>query len=442
MKLSHLACCCALLLSSPLLHAGDPFAELDAAVMESQAPQAIKQAEFEAFVAEYLGEYQVWRSAYLKEFDQYRAEVIAKWGDGLVSDSLVTVDYSQDKETRTVVDLDKNEAIVEVLVAADTSVEQAQAQVEAAVAKVVKEDTSVLSQTLDSTTVIPEGNIIEKTVDYGQSVEKTAKAVIVKQAKSQLQELDQQAESLTASVPDVGNNIVETVTQQQKQQVLEETQKRIDELEKTYGNARDNALALTEKKVIQYRIKLPANGTSKRAEKFVGFAEKESERFDVPAALVMAIMHSESSFNPQAKSPIPAYGLMQIVPRTAGWDVNAKVRKKNEPMTSSELYQPETNVETGAAYLNILDKSYLKAITNPESRLYCVIAAYNTGAGNVAKAFNKDGARNVRKAAVIINTLSPDQVYQHLVDHLPYDETRTYLKKVNDRISLYEKHND
>ena len=152
----------------------------------------------------------------------------------------------------------------------------------------------------------------------------------------------------------------------------------------------------------------------------------------------MAVIHSESSFDPKATSPIPAYGLMQIVPTTAGYDVNQIVRKISEPMSSGDLYVPDVNVETGAAYLNILNKRYLKSIENDESRLYCMIAAYNTGAGNVAKAFNADGARNIRKAAKVINKMAPDEVYQHLLHNLPYDETKHYLKKVSSRIELYQ----
>ena len=152
-------------------------------------------------------------------------------------------------------------------------------------------------------------------------------------------------------------------------------------------------------------------------------------------------MHSESAFNPKAKSGVPAYGLMQIVPRTAGHDVNKLLRNMDKPMNKEELYIPKVNVETGSAYLNILDKRYLKRIKDPRSRLYCTIAAYNTGAGNVAKVFNVKGegrTTNINRAALKINKLTPDQVYQSLLAKLPYDETKGYLKHVSKRISLYE----
>lgn len=151
----------------------------------------------------------------------------------------------------------------------------------------------------------------------------------------------------------------------------------------------------------------------------------------------MAIMHSESAFRPDAKSHVPAFGLMQVVPSSAGHDVNKQMRNIDSPMKSADLYKPTINVETGTAYLHILDNRYLKSIKNNQSRLYCVIAAYNTGAGNVAKAFNANKSTNIGRAAKVINAMSPDEVYSHLINNLPYDETKNYLKKVNGRIDLY-----
>ncbi len=51
---------------------------------------------------------------------------------------------------------------------------------------------------------------------------------------------------------------------------------------------------------------------------------------------------------------------------------------------------------------------------------------------NVAKVFNKKGqgnTRNMKRAAKVINTLSPQEVYDALMNKLPYDETKHYLEK-------------
>jgi len=194
----------------------------------------------------------------------------------------------------------------------------------------------------------------------------------------------------------------------------------------------------TAKKVISYKVKLPNNSLTQRASEFQPMVSSESEKWSVDPALVMAIMHSESAFRPKAKSHVPAYGLMQIVPTTAGHDINRRVREIDAPMKEDELYQPPVNIETGTAYLHLLDSTYLKSIRDPKSRMYCTIAAYNTGAGNVARAFNRDRSTNIRKASTVINQLEPQEVYDHLMQNLPYDETKNYLKKVSSRISLYQ----
>jgi membrane-bound lytic murein transglycosylase C len=82
-----------------------------------------------------------------------------------------------------------------------------------------------------------------------------------------------------------------------------------------------------------------------------------------------------------------------------------------------------------------LDSNYLKEIEDPQSRLYAVIAAYNTGVGNLAGAF---GTNNIHRAAQRVNEMSADDVYQHLRKQLPYEETRRYLAKVIEAQSRYQ----
>src|SRR5690554_6218531 len=117
-------------------------------------------------------------------------------------------------------------------------------------------------------------------------------------------------------------------------------------------------------------------------------------KWQVEPALVMAIMQTESAFNPMARSHIPAFGLMQIVPSSAGRDASKAVWGKDQLLSGQQLFNPHTNIELGCAYLNILDTRYLAAIKHPQSRLYCTICAYNTGAGNVARADRKSTRLN------------------------------------------------
>jgi len=153
---------------------------------------------------------------------------------------------------------------------------------------------------------------------------------------------------------------------------------------------------------------------------------KQCKRFRLEPALVYSIIETESSFNPYAVSSAPAYGLMQIVPTTAGRDVYRLLNNRDGIPSKTLLFTPARNIEYGAAYLSILFNQYLGGIRNRKSKEYCVIAAYNTGSGNVLKAFDGNRSRAMAK----INQLSSQQVYQHLVKHLSTNEARNYVHKV------------
>jgi len=189
------------------------------------------------------------------------------------------------------------------------------------------------------------------------------------------------------------------------------------------------------KKIVRVKFKIPVNAPEK-SKQFIKTAKRIADKEKIPLTLVMAVMETESAFNPMAKSHVPAYGLMQIVPRSAGQDATAYLFGKAKILSPSYLYNSDNNIELGGAYLHILYFRYLKKIEDPVSRLYCAIAAYNTGAGNVAKAFT--GKRNINKAAKKINQLSPRQVYQKLRTRLPYKETQHYVKKVATKLEKYK----
>lgn len=76
---------------------------------------------------------------------------------------------------------------------------------------------------------------------------------------------------------------------------------------------------------------------------------------------------------------------------------------------------------------------------NSTSRLYCSIAGYNTGAGNVAYAFNKSGGKrySVQNALPVINSMTPQQVYDHLKKNLRFDEAKKYIVNVSTKMKDY-----
>lgn len=177
-----------------------------------------------------------------------------------------------------------------------------------------------------------------------------------------------------------------------------------------------------------YRIEIPmeANHEQVRGQKYEALVRKSAQQYGVQESLIYSIMETESHFNPYATSHIPAYGLMQVVPSTAGRDVFQRIKKRNDQPTRSYLFNPTNNIDTGTAYLSILDDIYLKDVKHPLAREYCVISAYNGGAGNVLRTFSRD-----RKHAVkVINSLTPQQVYVKLNRSHPSAESRKYIEKV------------
>ncbi|WP_430460559.1 transglycosylase SLT domain-containing protein [Thalassolituus sp. LLYu03] len=188
--------------------------------------------------------------------------------------------------------------------------------------------------------------------------------------------------------------------------------------------------------VITITIPLPANAVPERSREYLPLVQQFAGKWKVDPALVLAIMETESAFNPMARSQIPAFGLMQIVPTSAGRDASKLVYGSERLMTGAQLCTPATNIEMGCAYLSLLDSRYLSAITDPQSRRFCVIAAYNTGAGNVARAFS--GNTSVADAAKRINRMTPKQVYTHLRSQLKYEEARNYVQKVTTALTQYQ----
>jgi membrane-bound lytic murein transglycosylase C len=150
-------------------------------------------------------------------------------------------------------------------------------------------------------------------------------------------------------------------------------------------------------------------------------------RYGVSPSLIYAVIETESAFNPYAISPAKAYGLMQVVPSTAGRDVFERIKKRSGEPSKQQLFRPDFNVDIGSAYLHLLDDVYLNRINDSTSRQYAAIASYNGGAGSTLRAFDRNRDRAVSR----INRMSSAQVYAHIVADHPFAETRRYLEKVH-----------
>lgn len=179
-----------------------------------------------------------------------------------------------------------------------------------------------------------------------------------------------------------------------------------------------------------------------RSQRTASLVQRYAQKYDINPQLVMAIIHTESSFNPKAISTFRkpgggvghAYGLMQLVPAYGGREAYEFLGGRGEP-SPAVLFDPEKNIEMGIAYLYKLKQHYFKSVSHLQNKRYLMTAGYNTGPYNVARAFN--GQRDINAAIPLINGMEPPRLYNHLLYHLPHAETRSYLQKVTQRVALY-----
>ncbi|KLV09332.1 murein transglycosylase [Photobacterium aquae] len=173
-------------------------------------------------------------------------------------------------------------------------------------------------------------------------------------------------------------------------------------------------------------INMAKDHLSQREYQYAHLIRDAAKRYDLPEDLLYSIIKTESSFNPYAVSHAGAYGLMQVIPKTAGADVFKLVKNKPGIPTKDYLFDPANNIDTGAAYFYILKNRYLREVKNPTSLHFSMVSAYNGGTGGVLSTFDSDRKRAMTK----LNSLKPTQVYDALTTKHPKAEARRYLQKV------------
>jgi soluble lytic murein transglycosylase-like protein len=102
-----------------------------------------------------------------------------------------------------------------------------------------------------------------------------------------------------------------------------------------------------------------------------------AERHRMDAALVRAVIETESNWNPGAVSRKGAFGLMQLIPTTA------------QRFGVSDAFNPQQNVDAGVRYLKALLERY-------NGNLDLALAAYNAGEGAVDRAHGVPSFRETR----------------------------------------------
>ena len=132
-------------------------------------------------------------------------------------------------------------------------------------------------------------------------------------------------------------------------------------------------------------VRATRSAAAERAKAYDDLISEHSRNHRVRPALVRAVMQVESGFNPYARSPKGAMGLMQLMPSTA------------KQYGVRNAFNPVENVRAGVAYLRELLDRYQDNET-------LALAAYNAGPGAVDK---------------------------HGQTVPPYRETRSYVARIN-----------
>jgi soluble lytic murein transglycosylase len=141
--------------------------------------------------------------------------------------------------------------------------------------------------------------------------------------------------------------------------------------------------------------------------------QKNSALRSVPMSFIYSIMRQESAFNPYARSPVDALGLLQLMPNLAKkLAVGESITYKNE----FDLYDPKINIALGTKELKNL-------LTANQSRFIPSISGYNASSAAYR------GWLQVRNRE---NTIE-------FIEEIPYEETRTYIKLILRNMIFYER---
>ena len=364
---------------------------------QEQEREQLKQEQKKG-LSDLLAEYEKYVKAEQEAYAAFKKQVEKEWGKGNAVESTNKdwVEYSDDHKSRTVVDFEKGEAKIEIIVGGNEV-----------------QDTGELKRKLEEeVTRLMENRGTSK--DYDTEYEK----------RRQLSEEPVLAGQV--ETPEGGKISKENLPEAVKE-IVENGEPKIEKVKGEDGE---------EREVVVFSLPLAPDHIRVRAKRYETEVENFCRKYSFDPALVYAVIHTESYFNPKAKSYVPAYGLMQIVPHYAGKDAYRYVYGKDKRPTANYLYEPHNNVELGTAYLHLLYTRSFQQVKDSKSRMLCVIAAYNTGAGNVSRAFT--GNTRLSNAISKINSYSYEDLYAYLSKRLPAQETRDYIRKVTERMQQYK----
>ena len=144
---------------------------------------------------------------------------------------------------------------------------------------------------------------------------------------------------------------------------------------------------------------------------FAGPIHQWSAHTGLDSSLTAGLIRQESAFDPDARSGANAYGLMQLLPKTA----KRLARSAKIGYSRGRLVDPDYNVHLGTIYLAGLQKDF--------GSVESALAAYNAGEERVEQ-WNE--GQHYREIA-------------EFVDSIPFTETREYVQIVTRNAAIYRK---
>lgn len=432
--------------------------------------------EFQNYSAAVTAQYDAWEQQQEEAFLAYKRQVEEQWGDFIGSTNTMWVLYSETLGARTAVDYERGEVVVETIVDGDgtqseqTAIERNQEALQKLIADEAKAKGALADQLTIPGSKEPvksnqSKNFAKSTVTSGQQVAQKQPAKVeaardynqhikatfnkdyadskVRQTELKLAQAEENPTAAGTSVPskaDLDKRLKQKrEAEQQTRQTATKMSQAQPKLDKdrqpvTYSEKIKGKDGKTRTKITTV-IPMVPDHVQRRADQFRAEVDAQAKRFGIDPALAFAVIHTESYFNPKAKSYVPAYGLMQLVPRSGARDAYQYIYKKDKVVDDDYLYNAGNNVELGCGYLKKIRDVYFKNIKDDETAVYLTIAAYNTGVGNVAKAMT--GTTKLTATADAANSMSSINAYNRLMKKLPYDETKKYLDNVSERRKLY-----
>ena len=451
---------------------------LDLIAADAAASMDSIVTDYNDYAQETLQQYLEYENALREEYKEYIERIKAEWGDEEVVESSrkVWVEYSDDESFRTIVDFETGKVDVEVLSDPSDSQQQREEKIRQALetllssrgrsvgynSKVAKDEPITKNPILEGMLDLSAYGIASDAYPVqgrGESAPIDKSKYNLNKGKSlSINRGSAGRASEQGSMASIAERKREEELRRQEELRLQEEQRKKDAEAAAKAGSEDKlsisgiASVIADKAKLEKETVKTSNGTKdilkielqlvedhipKRAAQFKELVKANSAKFTVDQPLIFAIMEQESAFNPAAKSHVPAYGLMQLVPTSGGRDAYRYVHKQDVIPSANFLYDPSNNVELGTAYLRLLMTTSFAKVKDARCRMLCAIAAYNTGAGNVSRALI--GSTNVSKAIDKINSMTFDQLFSYLRSNLPHAETRDYIQKVTSKMEKYMK---